>query len=435
MSCSYPAAKQKSIAEEYSFSCKSRFNQLFCWGLLVTFSTAFSFAMGEDQRNFLVIGMMGVASTLYLLTAFQFQKQEVYGWLLLLSILLFWWTEPESFRLNSFLYSAMFITTFLYYMRMLYSGFLNKEHYLIILKGIIYAYTWILLVQQFCVVMHWPVFNFILGEPEAFKLNSLSPEPSHSARILVIVMYAYVWMREIGLQHRYHLFQDGIADKNLWLCFFYTMLTMGSGTAYFLLPLFLLRFISSWVVLWGTVIAGLCIWLKLPELLDISAWNRVHLFSQAVLTGDPMKMLLTDHSASIRVLPSYYYSMFAVPSIPEFWLGYGMAFNIEIFPELIPGVPQGVSLGGIFPSFLLNHGVIAGIFLLLMISKFCLSHLFSFSTLLTIILIFSCGFNTQIPWLIFLLLGTNKYFTGQVRITMKSQTGEEDVLPHIPAQA
>ena len=111
-----------------------------------------------------------------------------------------------------------------------------------------------------------------------------------------------------------------------------------------------------------------------------------------------------------------------------------MGFNIEIFPELIPGVRQGVSLGGIFPSFLLNHGAIAGIFLLLVMRKFCLSHLFSFSTLLAIILIFSCGFNTQIPWLIFLLLATNKYFAG-MRITMESQVGEADVLPHISIHA
>ena len=297
------------MAKEY-LSCKSCFNQLFCWGILVVFSSAFSFAMGDDQRNFLAIGVMGIACILYLLTAFQFQIQEVYGWLFLLSCLLFWWTEPESFRLNSFLYSGMFIITFLYYIRMLYSGFLNKEYYLIVLKGIIYAYTWILLIQQLCVVMHWPVFNFILGEPEVFKLNSLSPEPSHSARILVIVMYAYVGMREIGLQHRYHLFLDGIGDKNLWLCFFYTMLTMGSGTAYFLLPFFLLRFVSLWVVLWGTVIAWVCIWLGLPELLNISAWDRVRLFSQAVLTGEPMEMLLTDHSASMRVLPIYYCNTF-----------------------------------------------------------------------------------------------------------------------------
>lgn len=418
------SVSSSEIPHELLHSRWGRLNHFLCMGIIVLFATAFSGAVGSDQRNFFVIGIMGTACLFYVLTIYKIQLREVYGWLLLLAILLCFSTSPESFRWSSFFYSAMFILTFLYYMRMLYSGILSGRTYQLILQCIIYAYFGTLLLQQFCVLMHWPIFNFILGEPEIFKLNSLSPEPSHSARILVIAMYAYVIMREIDLQHHYRLFQDGFTDRNLWFCFLYTMLTMGSGTAYFLLPLFLLRFISFWLILWGGIAIALCVWLELPAQLNVSAWTRVQLFSQAVLTGEPAEMLFADHSASVRVLPIYYYGSFAIPSSPEFWFGYGMSFN-EVFSELIPGVPQGLGLGGIFPSFLLNQGVIAGCFLLLFIAKFCLSHLFSFATLLTMIMIFSCGLNTQIPWLIFLLLGTNKYFINRAWIVPEFRMREK----------
>lgn len=381
--------------------------------LLFLFSTAFSFAIGADQRNYILIVIMAVTCLLFLFTftmLINFGELYVYGFYL--SLLLCLVNYPETFRGSTLIYTLMFALTFVVYLRMLRSRALRFRSYLKLLKFILYAYFWVLLIQQFCVIANLPIFNFILGDSTELKLNALSPEPSHSARIVTILFYSFILMRERELQRIYRLFSDGFSDRWIWFCFLYTMLTMGSGTAYFLFPILLIRFVSIPTLFWGggalfTLLVGSF------QSLNIIPLDRALTFGSALLANSPDQLLLTDHSASIRVLPIYYYLEQVRLLSFDFWFGKGVDYNIKLFPMLIPYIPDVASIGGIFPSMFLNHGIVAGILLILMVYKNCLLKFWSFSALLGAVLIFACGLNTQITWLVFMLLASNRFFLTQ----------------------
>lgn len=391
-------------------NAKSRRAAIYMTLLLFLFSTAFSFATGEDQRNYLVIGIMGMSFLLFPFTFGKFYSGELYVYLFCLSLTMCLMQSPESFRKSTFAYTLMFALTFVVYMRMLHRRKLPLRSYKKLLKFTLYAYFIILLIQQFCLITGLPIFNLILSKSAEFKLNALSPEPSHSARIITILFYSFICMRERELQRSYRLFSDGFTDLRDWFCFLYVMMTMGSGTAYFLLALLLIRFVSIPTLFWGTGLAAL-IFIFSPFLrLYIIPLDRVMAVSIALLTGSPEKIAYIDHSASIRILPIYYYLEQVRLFSASFWFGAGFDYNLNLFPKLIPGIPDSVSIGGLFPALFLNHGMVAGILLIVMIYKNCLSKLLSFTTLLGAVLIFACGINSQISWLVLMLLATNQYF-------------------------
>jgi hypothetical protein len=390
--------------------------RIFMLILLLGFSTAFSFAVGEDQRNYFVIGIMTLSCVVFLFTFSKFNSGELYVYGFYLSLMMCLLLHPKTFRGSSLAYTLMFTLTFIVYLRMLHTEVLQFHTYLKMLKFIICAYFFVLLIQQLCVVANLPVFNFIIGGDSKFKLNALSPEPSHSARILIILIYSFVFMRETELKRTYRLFSDGFTDWHVWLCFLYTMLTMGSGTAYFLLPLLLIRFVSVPTLFWSGGAFFCLLAVGSFQGIDNIAMNRALTFGRALLTNSPSEILNADHSASIRVLPVYFYLEQVRLFSSDFWLGKGIDYNITLFTSLMPGVPENFSFGGITTLFL-NQGMVAGILLVLMVYQNCLPKLWSYSTLLCVVLIFACGINIQITWLVFMLLASNRFFqTQQTRV-------------------
>jgi len=389
---------------------KSKWAAAYMIMLLFVFSTAFSFAVGIDQRNYLLIAIMGVSCLLFFFTFTQFNSREIYVYGFYLSLVLCLIKYPETTRLSTLGYTLMFLITFIVYLRMLHRRALPFRSYLKILKFILYAYFWVLLIQQFCVLAKLPIVNFILGDSSELKLNALSPEPSHSARIITILFYSFICMRERELRRAYLPFKDGLTDLGAWFCFLYTMLTMGSATSYFLLALLTIRFVSIPTLFWGVGAALLAV-IVYPFLdLDIIPLNRALTFGKALLSRAPYQLVLVDHSASIRVLPIYYYleqvRLFSI----DFWFGAGFDYNNKLFPVLIPGIKVANSVGGIFPVLFLNHGMVAGLLLLVIAYLNCLPRLWNFSTLLGTVLIFACGINTQLTWLVLILLATNRFF-------------------------
>lgn len=377
--------------------------------LLFIFSTAFSFAIGLDQRNYLIIGIMTVSCFIFLFTFKKYNSNEIYVYGFYFSLLLCLVKYPETFRGSTLSYTMMFAATFIVYIRILNCSAFRFKSYLKLIKIILFSYFFVLIIQQVCVFANVPIFNFILGDSSELKLNSLSPEPSHSARIVIFLFYSFICMRELELQRRYRLLRDGLSDRRVWFCFLYTMLTMGSSLAYLLLGLLLLRFVSVPAVFWGG--GAILVLLLLPiQGFDIVPLDRALNFSSALLTSSPDNLAFVDHSASIRVLPIFHYLEQTQLFSFDFWFGKGIDYNIKIFPMLIHGVPEGTAIGGIFPTLFLNHGTVAGIFLVLMIYKNCLFRFISYSAFLGFVVVFACGLNTQIPWLVFMLLAANLFF-------------------------
>lgn len=383
--------------------------EFFIWIILTSMATAFSFAVDVNQMNIVLVGIMTIIPFLLFKKYPYLLKKEILIYLLIFSILISGLMHLASFRIFTILYSTMFLLTFIFYYRLIVLLPLSIDKYIRILKFILISYFLVLVIQQFCLLIDSPyIFNIIAGTTESFKLNSLSPEPSHSAMIITALMYSYICMQELKLDRNYNLFQDGRKDKYIWFIFLYPILTMGSGFAIVYLLIFLLKFLDlkkAYYILPFIIIA---FWVVLN--LNLPAVERVKIFGEAFLKLDPTLMMVADHAASIRIVPTLLYlEMFDLFNI-DTWMGFGIDFSANFIPTLMGGIPDGEFRGGLFPSFFFDKGLICVVILFVMLHKFCLRNIFSFDTIILFILIFSVGLNTQQFWISVFLFATNKYF-------------------------
>ena len=379
--------------------------------LLVSFSISLSFAMGEGDRNLLLIGLMSFVSILLFIPFKGIKKKELWIYFLFFSMLCSGLRHLDSFRISTLLYSLMYLLSFLYFLRLIHAGIIQIEKYLNIIRAILIAYFITLLIQQVSVSIGVPyVFNKInsVVDTNTIKLNALSPEPSHSSRILTFLMYSYICMREVVLARSYNFKKDWNQDKLVWLSFLYPMFTMGSGAAFIFLPVFFLRFIKfknlayiiPFILFVGFVLSNI----------ELTAADRAVRFSKAVVTFDENEIISADHSASFRVVPTILYLKMINLFELNTWFGYGIDYDVILFPTIIPGLKEGNGAGGIFPTFIMNYGFFSAIILFFIIKKFCLKKLLSFDSFLWVVLMSSVPFNTQLVWLSFMLMAANKYF-------------------------
>jgi hypothetical protein len=253
-----------------------------------------------------------------------------------------------------------------------------------------------------------PVFNlsnYDLMEP--WKLNSLAAEPSHSARIVALLMYCYITITEV-IQNRKYNFKINLKnDKWLWIAFIWTMVTMGSGTAFLFIGIVLLKFIR-FKNLVPLFIIGSGI-LFFVNNFEITAFERTYDTILATLTLDEDVILQADHSAAMRIVPGIVVAKMVTFNSLNGWFGHGVDFTSGFLSEMIPGLPEGASGGGMFQIWI-EYGFIS----------FALFVVFSFSTtyrkrdylsiLFWVLLVFLYGINNQIVWLCIVLLFTNKHF-------------------------
>ena len=370
-------------------------------------ATAFSFAVDDRQMNLYLVGLMAIIPFLLFVQYPYFHKQEGLIYLLFFAILISGLLHLGSFRISTIIYTLLFLLTFVYYIRLITLSPLDIDKYIKILKFILIAYFVVLIIQQFCVFIHSPfILNFIAGTTETFKLNSLSPEPSNTARIIMVSMYSYITMLELKWDRSYNLIKDGKKDY-IWLIFLYPMLTMGSGFAIVLLLIFLLKFLELKKAIYMLVLILIAFIVVLN--LNIPAVDRVMRFGEAFLKLDPNLMMVADHSASIRVVPTLlYFTMFDALNINT-WFGFGIDYSANLIPTLMSGIPEGEFRGALFPSFFIDSGLICVIILFAMINKFCLKKFLSFDTFFLLLLIFASGLNTQLFWISIMLYTTNNY--------------------------
>lgn len=381
--------------------------ELYIWIILISMSTAFSFAVDDRQMNMYLTGLMIFIPFLLIVQYPYIHKKEVLIYILFFAILISGLLHLGSFRISTVFYTLLFLLTFVYYFRLITLLPLDIDIYIKILKFILIAYFVVLVIQQFCVLLNAPfILNFIAGTTDTFKLNSLSPEPSHTARIIMVSMYSYISMLELKLDRPYNLIKDGKNDY-IWLIFLYPMFTMGSGFAIVLVLFFLIKFIEfkKAIYMLFLIIIAFIIVLNL----NLPAVDRVMRFGEAFLKLDPNLMMVADHSASIRVVPTFlYFTMFDVLNINT-WVGFGIDYSANLIPTLMPGIPEGEFRGGLFPDFFIDKGLICVAILFAMINKFCLRKFISFDTFILLLLIFASGVNTQLFWISIMLFTTNKY--------------------------
>lgn len=376
--------------------------------ILISMAISPAFALGEGNRNLFLIGVMAI-SPIIIITSTKFDRSNILLLLFMASIILSpLLNQPASMRWSTVMYSIMFCLTFIAYKQLLRRKKFTIYSYQKLLINLIYAYFIVLLIQQFCVLTGMPIFNLSNYNPmEPWKLNSLAAEPSHSARIVALLMYCYITIKELTEQRGYNFHLDLKDDKWLWSAFLWTMVTMGSGTAFLFVAIVLLKFIRLKTLLPLFVIVGVIVFFA--NIMGITGIERMVKVFIATLTFDIDAIIRVDHSAAMRIVPMMILTEMVDLTTLNGWFGHGIDYISTFLYKIIPGVPEGFSGGGLFQLWI-EYGFIS--FVLFVVFGFFNSYRKGdyLSIVFWFFLVFLYGVNSQVVWLCIILLFTNKYF-------------------------
>ncbi len=379
--------------------------------ILFSLSIAPAIFLGEGNRNLLLIGVIFI-TPIFLLKILKIEKIDILFFLMFLIMLLVpYIVNTETYRISTVLYSGLFGFLFITYKQLLNNSDFTIDTYLKLIKFIIYAYFIVLLIQQFCVLTGLPIFNISNYEQaNPWKLNSLSAEPSHTGRIVPLLMFSYIVIKEFIENRKYSLSLDFTNDKYLWFAFSWIIFTSGSATAYLFFILIFFKFLSLKNSIYLCILILLLI--GVINFFEINSYQRTLDFFMAVLTLDINKMMAVDHSASIRIAPLVVVFNNITATNINGLFGNGIDTTSNLISKYIYGIPDGLVAGGTFQLWY-EYGFI--VFILFIIYTFFSIYDKNNNTniLFWFLLVFIAGINSQMVWLCMVLLYTNKYFKNR----------------------
>jgi len=370
-------------------------------------ATAPAIFLGEGNRNLALIVLMFIAPLFMLRKTLSTEAFLLLGFAI--SIVTFpALVHSGGTRWSTVLYSLMFCGLFISYDGMLRRGKLRLAVFVNIVRYLIIAYTVVLLIQQLCVFLGLPIFNISNYDPsQRWKLNSLSAEPSHSARIMGLLMISYILgsrlLVRVGTTFKVSQKQNNV----LWLCFFWTMITMVSATALVMIIIVLVVNTDGKGFRFYAVSFPLAIFAMF--FIPGEQTERVFAISSAALTFDYEAVLNADHSGAMRIAPMLILldklELFSVSGI----FGNGVDSVSLFMSDYIWGVTEGTTGGGLLALWY-EYGLIAFLFFVLFTLKTTSALKSPAKFLIWFALIFIANVNNQMVWLTIILLHSLNFY-------------------------
>ena len=390
-----------------------RWTELYPVICLIFLATAPVVFLGEGNRNLSLIALMFISPLFTLRRTLSTEAVLLLGFAL--SIVFFpAFVHSGSTRWSTILYSLMFCGLFISYDGMLRQGKLRLASFLNIMRYLIIAYAVVLLIQQLCVLLGLPIFNLSNYNPsERWKLNSLSPEPSHSARIIGLLMFSYILGSRLLVRasktHKVSQRQYIL----LWLCFFWTMITMMSATALVMVIIVLVTNTQgNGIRFYGVsfLLAIFAIFFMPGDLTE-----RIFKISLATLTLDYETVLNADHSGAMRIAPMLVLldetELFSVSGI----FGNGVDSVSLFMSDYIWGVAEGTPGGGLLALWY-EYGLISFLFFVLFTLHTTSALKSPAGFLIWFLLIFIASVNSQMVWLAIILLHTLSFYRQKLEL-------------------
>ena len=262
--------------------------------------------------------------------SFKASKAVLIGFIYLLYQYIVASYHAESFRWNTYIYSVLLVLTFVSFYNLVFIEKVFKiEHFIRICKWIITLYFIFCVIQQVLIIMgitYMPIVNLMLSLDRGLGCQSLSVEPSHFGRIMLVFYYAYVKCCEYKRDEGPFTLIELFSGEHKWvsIMFLWMMLTMGSGTAYVCIILFSLYFVRwhNWYYIVPFIIIGyITIQASGFEQLD-----RATSVINATTTLEKENIQEADGSAAARISPIIN-SLNADFSKKETWFGYGIDYG------------------------------------------------------------------------------------------------------------
>lgn len=305
-------------------------NQNIAAVLLIVMNTQLVFLEGYAISP-LKVSLMALMPLIFIIKVPFVSKALIWGVVYLFTIIFSGLFHPESFRFSTIGYLGMFVITFITLYHLIHTGAFSLSFFIKFLKWFIGAYAICLICQQIFIlagIRFMPVVNlnnqFFLS---INKLPSLAIEPSHAARILGVLMYAY--MECVSFRNGYKFsFRQLFEQEHKWVIygFLWSMLTMGSGTAFIVLGVLSLYFINWRNAL--VVVPLLAALVAIGSSMGIKQFDRAYNTAQATMTMDKETVAETDGSAYARIAPLLNTIKNLDLTKKEHWFGYGIDAGI-----------------------------------------------------------------------------------------------------------
>ena len=304
-------------------------------------------------------------------------------------------------RFSTLGFLGMYLILYINYYSFIVKGTFTLEYFTKILKYLIIAYAVVLIGQQMCVLVglrNMPLLNlqnqFFLS---ITKLPSLTLEPSHSARILTFTMLGYLRCMEIKKGKRITLQELFSPEQRIvTFSFLWSMLMMGSGTAFVGMGVLSLYFITRKTVIY--IIPLIIGMFMLGQSMELKQMDRAVALAEAASTGSAEEAMAADGSGATRIIPVM--NVFTKTDVTqlETWIGkksmekdkhWWMRTDTKIYDQ---------------------YGLIAFIISLVFIYSCVIRHFFSIETLLYLILLgFTLG-NIYYAWGCLMIMTGVTYF-------------------------
>ena len=209
-------------------------------------------------------------------------------------------------RFSTLGFLGMYLIMYITYFSFIVKGTFTLDYFTKVLKYLILAYGITLIGQQICVLVglrNMPLFNlqnqFYLS---ITKLPALTLEPSHSARILTFAMLGYLRCIEIKSGKKLTVKEWFNQEHRIvTLLFLWSMLMMGSGTAFIGVGILGLYFITKKTAIY--IIPALIGLFIIGQSLELKQMDRVVTLATSATTGDAKEMQQADGSGATRLIP------------------------------------------------------------------------------------------------------------------------------------
>lgn len=305
----------------------------------------------------------------------------------------------------------MYASLFISYLSSLKRGILQISDFLKICKFIVFAYAFTLVIQQMCVLLGMPILNVSNYNPaHPWKLNALSAEPSHSARIISVVMLSYLIATDLVKETK--LQQSTRNEKiRVWAAYLWCMLTLGSATGAIMLMIVVLYGLgrNNVKAILASVLAFLVALLVFPDEQMVRATN---LFT-AFLSLDYDQILMADHSGGLRIAPL----LFLFEKVEIFSMtglfGHGIDSVGLFMSDYIGGVEDGYSAGGLMVLWY-EYGFVSFAFFAYFSIRTMYIKGMPLCVLVWALMVLIAGVNGQMIWLSIILLTTLRFFKSRI---------------------
>ncbi len=309
--------------------------------------------------------------------------------------------NSESFRASTILYAGMFTITFIVVYTAVWDyKVFTLDNFISFIRWLFFLLVGVLLIQQAFLIVgikYFPLINLCQILNRGIGANSLTFEPSTLGRLLNILYYVILKCYEYRDGEKViitNIFKGDL--KWVSIFFIWSILTMGSGTAFIAAAVTSLYFMRGrYFLLSIPIFIGA---FYIMDNMDNESFQRAHVATQATLTGDKNEVIETDGSAAFRIIP--YLNTFSIDlSESTSWTGKGC--NSISMKTIYSG-------GKVYLAHINDYGLISYIIELILVFSCCIN----FRSLATIYFFIGCGGgigNISYGWGILMILACLKY--------------------------